>query len=111
MFEIKEKQKVLPDGTRITTFTREITGANMLEVEAGTNGFKGGNAEHGSRTYFRIRDLGGTDMFVKTSRRPFSNNTESAEFILGGDCELETIIRALKFVVKVLEEESAEVVD
>ena len=103
MFEIKEKQKVLPDGTRITTFTREITGANMLEVEAGTNGFKGGNAEHGSRTYFRIRDLGGTDMFVKTSRRPFSNNT--------GDCELETIIRALKFVVKVLEEESAEVVD
>ena len=111
MFEIKEKQKVLPDGTRITTFTLEITGANMLEVEAGTNGFKGGNAEHGSRTYFRIRDLGGTDMFVKTSRRPFSNNTESAEFILGGDCELETIIRALKFVVKVLEEESAEVVD
>lgn len=111
MFEIKEKQKVLPDGTRIATFTREITGANMLEVEAGTNGFKGGNAEHGSRTYFRIRDLGGTDMFVKTSRRPFSNNTESAEFILGGDCELETIIRALKFVVKVLEEESAEVVD
>ena len=111
MFEIKEKQKVLPDRTRITTFTREITGANMLEVEAGTNGFKGGNAEHGSRTYFRIRDLGGTDMFVKTSRRPFSNNTESAEFILGGDCELETIIRALKFVVKVLEEESAEVVD
>ena len=111
MFEIKEKQKVLPDGTRITTFTREITGANMLEVEAGTNGFKGGNAEHGSRTYFRITDIGNTDMFVKTSRRPFSNNTESVEFILGGDCELETIIRALKFVVKVLEEESAEVVD
>ena len=107
MFEIKEKQKVLPDGTRITTFTREITGANMLEVEAGTNGFKGG----GSRTYFRITDIGNTDMFVKTFRRPYSNNTESAEFILGGDCELETIIRALKFVVKVLEEESAEVVD
>lgn len=111
MFEIKEKQKVLPDGTRLTTFTREVISSNAIEVEAGTNGFKGGNAEHGSRTYFRIGDLGGTDMFVKTSRRPFSNNTESAEFILGGDCELETIIRALKFVVKVLEEESAEVVD
>ena len=111
MFEIKEKQKVLPDGTRLTTFTREVTSSNAIEVEVGTNGFKGGNAEHGSRTYIRIRDLGGTDMFVKTSRRPFSNNTESAEFILGGDCELETIIRALKFVVKVLEEESAEVVD
>lgn len=93
MFEIKEKQKVLPDGTRITTFTREITGANMLEVEAGTNGFKGGNAEHGSRTYFRITDIGNTDMFVKTSRRPFSNNTESAEFILGGDDMMEQLLR------------------
>ncbi len=110
MFEIKEKQKVLPDGTRITTFTREITGANMLEVEAGTNGFKGGNAEQGSRTYFRITDIGNTDMFVKTAYGR-NGNTGEVEFFLGGDCELETIIRALKFVVKVLEDESAEVVD
>ncbi len=110
MFEIKEKQKVLPDGTRITTFTREITGANMLEVEAGTNGFKGGNAEHGSRTYFRITDIGNTDMFVKTAYGR-NGNTGEVEFFLGGDCELETIIRALKFVVKVLEDESAEVVN
>ena len=111
MFEIKEKQKVMPDGIKLTTFTREVTSANTLEVEVGTNGFKGGNAEHGSRTYIRITDIGNTDMFVNTSRRPYSNNTESVEFILGGDCELETIIRALKFAVKVLEEESAEVVD
>lgn len=111
MFEIKEKQKVLPDGTRLTTFTREVTSANTLEVEVGTNGFKGGSAEHGSRTYLRITDLGNTDMFVKTSRRPYSNNTCEVEFFLGGDCELETIIRALKFAVKVLEEESAEVMD
>ena len=30
---------------------------------------------------------------------------------LGGDCELENIIRALKFITKVLEEESEEVYD
>ena len=30
---------------------------------------------------------------------------------LGGDCELETMIRALKFITKVLEEESEEVYD
>ena len=110
MFEIKEKQKVLPDGTKLTTFTREVTSANTLEVEVGTNGFKGGNAEHGSRTYIRITDIGNTDMFVKTVHGR-NGNTGEVEFILGGDCELETIIRALKFVVKVLEEESAEVVD
>ena len=110
MFEIKEKQKVLSDGTKLTTFIREVTSANALEVEVGTNGFKGGNATHGSRTYFRITDIGNTDMFVKTVRGR-NGNTGEVEFILGGDCELETIIRALKFVVKVLEEESAEVVD
>ena len=64
MFEIKEKQKVLPDGTRLTTFTREVASANTIEVEVGTNGFKGGNASCGSRTYIRIKDLGGTDMFA-----------------------------------------------
>lgn len=31
--------------------------------------------------------------------------------MLGGDCELENIMRALKFAVKVLEEESQEVID
>ncbi len=110
MFEIKEKQKVLPDGTRLTTFTREVISSNAIEVEVGTNGFKGGNAEHGSRTYIRIRDLGDTDMFVKTACGR-NGNTGEVEFFLGGDCELETIISALKFAVKVLEDESAEVVD
>ena len=33
------------------------------------------------------------------------------EVVLGGDCELETMIRALKFITKVLEEEAAEVYD
>lgn len=111
MFAIKEKQRILPDGTRLTTFTREVISANAIEVEVGTNGFKGGgNAEHGCRTYFRITDLGNTDMFVKTALGR-NGNTGEVEFILGGDCELETIIRALKFAVRVLEEESAEVMD
>lgn len=81
-----------------------------LEVEVGTNGFKGGNASCGSRTYIRIKDLGGTDMFVKRFRAE-NGNTSEFEVYLGGDCELETMLRALKFVVKVLEEESKEVVD
>lgn len=33
------------------------------------------------------------------------------EVFLGGDCELETTIRALKFITKVLEDESKEVYD
>lgn len=108
MFEIKENQRVLPDGTEITTYSREITSANILEIEAGTTGYMGGDSGHGGRTYFRIEDTGGTDIQV----HPIGRYADCGfEIILGGDCELETMIRALKFITKVLEEESQEVFD
>lgn len=96
MYEIKSSKR---DG--ITTWTREITSANILEVEAGTNGYKGGDTGHGSRTYFRIEDLGSTDMTVNVTKDGF-------EVQLGGDCELMTIIEALKFIVEVLEDQVEE---
>ena len=108
MFEIKESQRVLPDGTEITTYSREITSANILEIEAGTTGYMGGDSGHGGRTYFRIEDTGGTDIQVHPIGRYAD---EGFEVILGGDCELETMIRALRFIAKVLEEESQEVLD
>lgn len=44
--------------------------------------------------------------------QPLSDgNAEGFEVMLGGDCELETMIRALKFITKVLEEEAQEVYD
>ena len=92
MYEIKENRRELFDGTKITTYTRDVVSANILQVEAGTTGYKGGDTGHGGRTYFRISDEASTD-------------------IHGGDCELETMIRALKFITKVLEEESEEVYD
>ena len=58
MYEIKEKRRMLPDGTEITTYTRDVVSANILEVEAGTTGFMGGDTGHGGRTYFRIQDEG-----------------------------------------------------
>ena len=56
MYEIKEKRRMLPDGTELTTYTRDVVSANILEVEAGTTGFMGGDTGHGGRTYFRIQD-------------------------------------------------------
>ena len=110
MFEVKENTRVLPDGTLLTTYTREVTGASSIEVEAGTTGFKGGNAGFGGRTYIRVRDLGGTDMFVKRANAK-NGNTSEFELYLGGDSELKNMLRALKFVVRVLEDESKEVID
>ena len=92
MYEIKENRKKLHDGTEITTYTRDVVSANILQVEAGTPSYKGG-----------------TDIDIK----PFMDRlgSEGFEVTLGGDCELETMIRALKFITKVLEEESEEVYD
>ena len=110
MYEIKQNRRRLKDGTELTTYSRDVVSANILQVEAGTTGYKGGDTGHGGRAYFRIKDEGCTDMEVHVMRNRFGN-TEGFEVVLGGDCELETMIRALKFITKVLEEESEEVYD
>ena len=102
MYEIKENSRILKDGTELTTYT-------ILEVEAGTTGYQGGDSGHGGRTYFRIEDAASTDMEVRSYVNKYG--CPGFEVVLGGDCELETTIRALKFITKVLEEEAAEVYD
>ncbi|HES5977288.1 TPA: hypothetical protein VOY35_001090 [Streptococcus pyogenes] len=109
MYEVTERRRKLDDGTEITTYTRDVVSCNILQVEAGTTGYKGGDTGHGGRTYFRIKDEGGTDIDIKPFMDRFGS--EGFEVTLGGDCELETMIRALKFITKVLEEESEEVYD
>lgn len=110
MYEIKENRRKLNDGTEITTYVRDVYSANILEVEAGTTGFMGGDTGHGGRTYFSIKDAGSTDIDINVIRDRYGD-AEGFEVVLGGDCELETMIRALKFITKVLEEESKEVFD
>ena len=107
MFEITERRRNIC-GKEITTYSREIYNANVLEVEAGTNGFQGGDSGHGSRTYIRIEDLGSTDIRVLPLGR---DGDEGFELFLGGDCELETMITALKFITKALEDGAKEVYD
>jgi hypothetical protein len=109
MYEIKENRRTLHDGTEITTYTRDVVSANILQVEAGTTGYKGGDTGHGGRTYFRIQDEASTDMDVKPIITRYG--CDGFEVTLSGDCELETMIRALKFITKVLEDESEEVYD
>ncbi len=63
---------------------------------------------HGSRAYIRIEDMGSTDIRVNPLGR---DGDEGFELFLGGDCELETMIRALKFITKALEDGAKEVHD
>ena len=110
MYEIKENRLRLTDGTKISTYTRDVVSCNILEVEAGTTGYSGGDTLHGGRNYFRMKDAACTDMDIHVMRDRFGD-AEGFEVMLGGDCELETMIRALKFITKVLEEEAQEVYD
>lgn len=109
MYEIKENKRTLFDGKTVTTYTRDVYNCNVLEAEARTTGYQGGDSGHGGRTYFRIEDQAATNIRV----RLLSDNigTTGFEVVLGGDSELETMICALKFITKVLEEESQEVRD
>ncbi|WP_102343585.1 hypothetical protein [Galactobacillus timonensis] len=109
MYEVKERERT-DRGETMRTFTREVVSANILEVEAGTTGYRGGDTGNGGRTYFRICDEACTDMDVHVFHDRYGHAT-GFEVALGGDCELETMIKALKFITKVLEEESREVHD
>ena len=109
MYEVKEGERT-DRGETMRTFTREVVSANILEVEAGTTGYRGGDTGHGGRTYFRICDEACTDMNVSVFHDRYGYST-GFEVALGGDCELETMIKALKFITKVLEDESREVHD
>ena len=86
----------------------EITSANILEVKVGTTGFCGGDSGHGGRTYFSIKDLGSTDITVNTIKDSFG--CTGFEVILGGDCELATVINALTYIKTKLEEKADETV-
>lgn len=44
----------------INTQSKTIGGVSQLEVEAGTNGEKGGDSGSGGRTFVSIADGGGT---------------------------------------------------
>ena len=102
MYEVKRKERCV-DYEKITTYQREVFCCNVLEVEAGSNGYHGGDSGHGSRTYFRIADLGGTDMEVHSGTDKYGQSY--FEVILGGDSELRTIIEALEFITQCLKDE------
>ncbi len=89
------------NGERVTTLIERCSHANIIEVEAGTTGFRGGDTGHGARTYFRIKDLGGTDMKI-------TNINGGVVIELGGDAEIITFIKALEFAVSILKYKTEE---
>lgn len=101
MFEVTEEIRNLRNRP-VHTFTRLIADDNLLEVEAGTNGFKGGDTSEGSRTFIRIEDQGDTDMKATALG---IDGFEGLTLEFGGDEGLRSALTAFKFIVRVLEEQ------
>lgn len=92
-------------GVDVETWKRRVADANILSVEAGTNGYHGGDAERGCRVYIRVSDEGGTDIGARVIRNGYGDTT-GVEIALRGDSGLSTITEAFRFITKVLEEGS-----
>lgn len=77
---------------------QEFTSVNSIGVTLEHNGLQGGDAGHGGFVKLIIQDLGDTSMEV--------NGLECGKFelLFRGDTERETLVSALKMVVKELED-------
>lgn len=106
--EYYEESQVHDTRFNFPIYRTEIVSANILEVKVGTTGFCGGDSGHGGQTYFSIKDLGSTDITVNTTKD--SIGCKGFEVILGGDCELATLINALTYIKTKLEEKADETV-
>ena len=99
------------DGIKIKTTKEEIVSANILEVEAGTTGYCGGDTGHGGRTYFRISNAASTDMRCRVKSNGEFHcfdgcmDADQIEIMFGGDCEMDTFISALRFAADTLEQQ------
>ena len=102
MYEVKRSEQTIGD-IKVDTWCATIESSNVIGVEVGTTWHKGGDAGHGARTYLKIEDYGGTDIHVTSLGNSFSDNGFSV--VLGGDSEIDTLISALEFAVRVLKEQ------
>ena len=109
------------DGVPVLTAINEIADCNILTVEVGTTGKKGGDTGHGCRTYLCITNGGSTDLNCRTGLGGHDvdadgrchhhidatdhGHVDRVEIMLGGDSELDTFIEALDFAVDVLKKQ------
>ncbi len=91
------------NGQIVNTKTDEFWDHCTLEVEVGTNGFRGGDTGHGSRTYIRLKDLGSTDIHFRVNPSEYE---AELEIMLGGDAELDMITKVFRWIADTLDKQA-----
>jgi hypothetical protein len=85
---------------KVAKETGEFRQASAYIVTVGTNGYHGGDAGHGSRTYFQLHS-DGADVEIR-----IDNDGRDVTIEMGGDSELSTFIEAMEFAVDTLKRQS-----
>ncbi|MBQ9664266.1 MAG: hypothetical protein IJV40_14060 [Oscillospiraceae bacterium] len=99
------------NGGHVNTFIRGIAGRSaLLEVEAGTNGYKGGNRQKGSRTYFRLTALNNTDFYARVHNNS-RGQPDAVEICFCGDEGIDVFLRALDFARSAISDQARDVCD
>ena len=110
MYAIEEGvQKI--NGQVVETFQREICDRNtVLEVEAGTNGYKGGCCKTGDgRTFLSLLCLQGSFFFGPI--KDDDGNIAGITIACCGDDGLNAIMKALEFAQEAINDQRCEVDD
>lgn len=94
------------DGVTVEVLDSQMASANILQVSAGTNGLQAKGAEHECHAYIAFRDLAGTDLRVAPTYH--KGECDGVELALSGNGGLITLIRGLRFILKVLEQQAEE---
>lgn len=94
---------ILEENIGFRLYKKEIFDACIINITAGTTGYKGGDAGHGGKTFIKIEDIGGTDIHFEVKQ---TENEKSLIISLYGDAELNVMIKALEWIVKILKAES-----
>ena len=90
---------------KLTLHSKEITNANILKVQVGTNCPQGGGHGYQGRTLFRLTGRASTSMRCRVNGGPLVEASE-IEIVLGGDAEHATFIDALEFALGIVRSQS-----
>lgn len=85
--------KVIPTVTCETPFTT---------VTCGTNGYKGGDWSHGSRTYIKVEGGSISDYQIRKIDESKDGSSSGFELAVGGDCELDSMIETFEAIASSL---------
>jgi hypothetical protein len=80
----------------VRTICQDFESANILSVELKHNGYCGGDAGHGGYVKIKFSNTGNMSLNGESVR--------SFEILFEGDCERDTLIDALKMIIKELNE-------